>query len=46
VRPETVIRWHRRGWRLYRDRESGSGDRDSTPEVGALITRMAFENPT
>jgi hypothetical protein len=23
VRPETVLRWHRRGWRLYWTRKSG-----------------------
>ncbi len=48
VRPETVIRWHRRGWRLYwtwRSRAKFGRPRLS-PEVRALIARMASENPT
>jgi transposase InsO family protein len=48
VRPETVIRWHRRGWRLYWTWRSRArfGRPRLTPEVRALIARMAFENPT
>jgi transposase InsO family protein len=47
VRPETVVRWHRRGWRLFwRWRSRG---RIGRPHVGAevreLIARMARENP-
>jgi hypothetical protein len=47
VRPETVIRWHRQGWRLFwRWRSRGPIGR---PRVGAevrdLIARMARENP-
>jgi transposase InsO family protein len=48
VRPETVIGWHRRGWRLYwtwRSRSRGGRPR-LAPEVRDLIAQMAFENPT
>jgi transposase InsO family protein len=47
VRPETVIRWHRSGWRLYwrwRSRTRLGRPRLSA-EVRALIVRMASENP-
>jgi hypothetical protein len=47
VRPETVIRCHRRGWRWYwqwRSRTRLGRPRLST-EVRLLITRMAGENP-
>jgi transposase InsO family protein len=47
VTPDTVIRWHRAGWRLYwrwRSRSPGGRPRLS-PEVQALIARMAQENP-
>lgn len=46
VRPETVIRWHRRGWRWYwqwRSRTRLGRPRLST-EVRVLIMRMAAEN--
>ena len=48
VRPETVIAWHRRGWRLYWTWRSRArfGRPRLRPEVRALIGRMAFENPT
>ncbi len=48
VRPETVISWHRRGWRLYWTWRSRTrfGRPRLSPEVRALIGRMAFENPT
>lgn len=47
VTPETVIRWHRQGWRLFwrwRSRSSGGRPRLSA-EVRELIARMARENP-
>jgi transposase InsO family protein len=47
VRPETVVRWHRAGWRLYwrwRSRSAGGRPRLSR-EVRALIVRMSQENP-
>ncbi|MDP8923702.1 MAG: integrase core domain-containing protein [Chloroflexota bacterium] len=48
VRPETVIRWHRRGWRLlWRWKSRAKGGR---PRLGGdvrdLIARIAGENPT
>jgi len=49
VKPETVITWHRMGWRLFwrrkcRNKEVG---RPRIPyEVIALIKRMSRENPT
>jgi hypothetical protein len=48
VRPETVISWHRRSWRLYWTWRSRArfGRPRLSPEVRALIGRMAFENPT
>jgi putative transposase len=47
VRPETVIRWHRRGWRWYWTWRSRTrlGRPPLSTEVRALITRMASENP-
>src|SRR5260370_39278388 len=46
VRPETMIRWHRAGWRLWWRLKSRPG-RPSIPlEVQALIRRMANENPS
>ena len=50
VTPETVIRWHRAGFRLYWKLISGVGTRvgrKPTPkEVRELIFRMVVENPT
>ena len=43
VQPETVLRWHRRGWRLYwwwRSRRP----RGRSREVRALIRRLSEEN--
>jgi hypothetical protein len=47
VTPETVVRWHRAGWRLFwrwRSRAPGGRPRLS-PEVRALIARMSQDNP-
>jgi putative transposase len=48
VKPETVLRWHRRGWRAYwhwrSRRRRKPGRRPIAPEVRALIRRMAAEN--
>ena len=48
VKPETVLRWHRRGWRAYwrrRSRWGGkAGRRPIAPELRDLIRRMAAEN--
>src|SRR5207248_4892702 len=48
VRPQTVIGWHRHGWRLFwrwRSRAQGGRPRLSG-EVRDLIARIARENPT
>ncbi len=45
VRPETVIRWHRSGWKLFWRYKCRQG-RPSIPlELRQLIRRMARENP-
>jgi transposase InsO family protein len=47
VTPDTVVRWHRAGWRLYwhwRSRANGGRPRLSA-EVRDLIARMSEENP-
>ena len=48
VKPETVLGWHRKGWRAYwrwRSRRRGKGGRRRIPqELRALIRRMASEN--
>ncbi|MEO6025906.1 MAG: integrase core domain-containing protein [Candidatus Binatia bacterium] len=49
VQPETVIRWHRAGFRRYWTWRSHRRRRGRPPvdgEVRALIRRMAKENPT
>ena len=50
VTPETVVRWHRAGFRLYwrlisRVRKA-TGRRPTPKEVHELISRMVAENPT
>ena len=47
VQPETVVRWHRKGFRLYwRFRSRRRPGRPRIPkEVRQLIRRMALENP-
>ncbi len=48
VKPETVIRWHRQGFRLYwrwKSRPKGGRPRVTT-EIRALIRRMSLENIT
>ena len=48
VQPETVIRWHRRGFRAYtgagKSRRVGGRPRTAA-EIRALIRRMNRENP-
>ncbi len=49
VRPTTVLRWHKRGWRWYWRWRSGGGAAGRPTldrKVIALIRRMARENPT
>ena len=45
VRPETMIRWHRAGWRLFWRLKSRPGRPPIPLEIQALIRRMANENP-
>ncbi len=47
VRPETVLRWHRKGWRLYWTWKSHTklGRPHLSAEVRALIARISKENP-
>ena len=45
VRPETMIRWHRAGWRLFWRLKSRPGRPRIPQQIRALIRRMANENP-
>jgi putative transposase len=48
VKPETVIRWHRTGFKLFwtwKSRRHGPGRPAVAPEVRALIRRMSEANP-
>jgi hypothetical protein len=45
VRPSTVIRWHRLGWRIFWRWKSRAGRPRIAPELQRLIRRMASENP-
>jgi hypothetical protein len=45
VRPETMIRWHRAGWRLFWRIKSRPGRPAIPVELRQLIRRMADENP-
>ena len=49
VKPETVIRWHRQGFRLYwrwKSRNKKTGRPKVERELRDLIRRMSRENPT
>ena len=49
VRPETVIRWHRAGWRCYwrwKSRSRRSGRPRVNAETRELIMRLTRENPS
>lgn len=48
VQPETVLRWHARGWRAYwrwKSRTQRAGRKPIALELRQLIRRMAAENP-
>jgi len=45
VRPETLIRWHRAGWRLFWRIKSKPGRPPIPLELRRLIRRMATGNP-
>ncbi len=46
VRPDTVIAWHRRAFRLFWRRKCESGRPSVRAEIRRLIRQMATENPT
>ena len=47
VKPDTVIRWHRKGFKLFwRWKSRGPGRPRTSREIRDLVRRMAFENPT
>jgi putative transposase len=46
VKPETVVSWHRAGFRLYWRIRSRGGGRSIPADVFELVRRMARENPT
>jgi transposase InsO family protein len=49
VKPETVVHWHRAGFRLYwnwRSRRRRRGRPCAAAEIRTLIRRLATENPT
>jgi putative transposase len=46
VRPETMIRWHRAGWKLFWRLKSRPGRPPIPLEIQGLIRRMANENPS
>jgi hypothetical protein len=46
VRPETMIRWHRAGWKLFWRLKSRPGRLPIPKQVQALIRRMGSENPS
>ena len=48
VKPDTVVRWHREGFRLYwrcKSRRRGPGRPPVSPEVREFIRQMAEANP-
>jgi hypothetical protein len=46
VQPDTFIRWHRQGFRLFWRSKSQPGRPPIPPELQALIRQMARDNPT
>ena len=46
VRPETIVRWHQAGWRLFWRLKSRPGRPPIPTQVQPLIRRMGNENPT
>jgi len=48
VKPETVVSWHRKGFRLFWtwiSRKKRRGRPEASPEIRALIRKMAAANP-
>jgi len=47
VRPKTILRWHRQGFRLYwRWKSRRAGRPDTAQEIRGLIRKMCLANPT
>jgi transposase InsO family protein len=46
VKPETVVGWHRAGFRLFWRFRSRGGGRRVEPDAFEIVRRMARENPT
>jgi len=46
VKPETLIRWHRKGFKLFWRRKSRMGRPGLRADIRQLIVRMVKENPT
>jgi hypothetical protein len=46
VKPDTLIRWHRMGFKLFWKRESQAGRPRLPGNIRELIARMVHENPT
>ena len=49
VQPDTVVRWHRKGFRMYwtwNSRRRNAGRPSTAAEIRALVRRMATENST
>ena len=44
VRPSTVVRWHRLGWRIFWRSKCRAGRPPIPPELRSLIRRIAAEN--
>jgi hypothetical protein len=44
VRPSTIVRWHRLGWRIFWRWKCRAGRPPIPPELVSLIRRMAAEN--
>jgi transposase InsO family protein len=45
VRPATIVRWHRVGWRIFWCGKCRAGRPPIPPELRSLIRRIAAENP-
>jgi hypothetical protein len=45
VRPSTIVRWHRLGWRIFWRWKCRAGRPPIPLELRSLIRRMAAENP-
>ena len=48
VKPETVVRWHKKGFKLFwrfKSRHKGSGRPSISPEIRELVRKMAKANP-